>query len=438
MNIAEKYIKNFKIENTNNSIIYKHRLNALEQLKNSEMDFNSDEKYKNYNINEIFDYEHNNTAEKINLNEYFHCQIEDLDTYIIILSNGIFYGNENKNLDNNVIICSLKEASIKYSDLFEKYFNKKAASEIDSFTLINTLYFNDGVFIYVPENVKLEKAIQIINISHGFENKSIFTRNLFIAEKKSELSVIICNHTLNNSKNFIVDVTESYLEENAILNYNAIQNEHNQSIVNNFHFTELRRAAKLNSLELLLNGKFLKNNIFVDLKEEISSVNLFGLSLADKQQIFDNYTLINHIAPNCESYEMYKNILDDESLCSFEGKIIVRKEAQKTIAYQSNKNICLTDSAKINTKPQLEIYADDVKCSHGTTIGQLDEQAVFYLQQRGISQKEARQMLMFAFANDILNNIDIIPLKNKISVLIDARLRGELSDRCNCLLGCVK
>ena len=379
-----------------------------------------------------------NSQINVDLNNYFHCQIDDLDTHVVILSNGLYYKENNKklNLPDKVIICSTVEAEKKHNDLFNKFYDKQRSESNDVFSTLNAKYFNDGIFIHIPDNCKLDKAIQIINITHGFYDKTIFVKNLFVLGKNAEANILICNHTLNNSKNFVIDVSESYLDDNSILKYTAIQNEHNLSFVNNFHFIEIKKGAELSSLELLLNGKFLRNNIFVNLTGEHSSASLLGLALADKNQIFDNYTLVNHKVANCNSSELYKYILDDEASACFDGKIIVSKDAQQTTAYQSNKNICLTPNAKMETRPQLEIYADDVRCSHGATVGQLDQQAIYYLQQRGISQKEAQQMLMFAFANDILLKINVEPLKIKLSELINSRLRGELSDCSNCLQSC--
>ena len=437
-----QYIDNINIKNLTNSTIDISRKESFEKIKQSNINLYDNENYKIYNFNDLSNSYSNlidkNTQVNADLNNYFHCQINDLDAYVVVLSNGIYYKENNAklNLPDDVIICSIIEAETKHNQIFKTFYNKQTSLTDDVFSALNTMFFNDGIFIYIPNNYKLDKPIQIINITHGFYNKTIFVRNLFVFGKNSEANILICNHTLNNSKNFIIDVTETYLDENATLKYIAIQNEHNQSYVNNFHFVETNKKAHINSLELLLNGKFLKNNIFVNLKEEYSSVNLLGLALADKNQIFDNYTYINHKASNCCSNELYKYILDDDALGNFNGKIIVAKDAQKTSAQQTNKNICLTDNAKMKTRPQLEIYADDVKCSHGTTIGQLDQQAIFYLQQRGISQKEAQQMLMFAFANDILLEIKVETLKNKLSELINSRLKGELSDCFNCLQSC--
>lgn len=438
--IYNKYSEEFSRNDTGKTS--EERNKAFEKFKELGIPDNKDEDYKYTNIEEIFkiNYEYIQDAGKTfaDLNEFFHCQVGNMDTHVVLLSNGAYYEKNRpiENLPEGVIICGLNEAKHKYSDIFNKYYNNYPSESKDSFVALNTMLANDGLFIYIPENTKLNKTIQLINLTHGFGNKNIFKRNLFIIGKNSELSLIICDHTLNNSENFIVDVSESYIEENANLRYYAIQNEHKKSAILNSHFINIEENSNANSLILSLHGGIIRNNVFAKLSGEYSGANLYGLSLADKDQVVDNFTFIDHKVPNCTSNELYKSILDDSAKAAFSGRIVVRPDAQKTIAYQTSRSICLTPDAKIRTKPQLEIYADDVKCSHGATVGQLDEDALFYLCSRGIDKKEARLMLMFAFANDILQEINVKPLQERMSDLINSRLRGELSDCCHCLLGC--
>lgn len=443
----EKYISLFenhspKLKTIDSDLVFKTRLSAFEKFKKLGIPDHKNENYKYAGVSEICsqDYEFSMDSRNalVDLNTYFQCEVEDMDTHVVLLSNGEYYKN-NKPIEGmtpGVIVCGLSEAKIKHKEIFEKYYNQYASEVEDGFVALNSMLADDGLFIYVPQNTKVNKTIQLVNLTHGFGNKNIFKRNLFILDKNSELSLVICDHTLNNSNNFVIDVTESYVGENANLQYHALQNEPNKSGVINSHFIRLDRYSKVNSHILSLHGGIIRNNLFAKLAGEYSEANLFGLNLTDKEQRIDNYTFIDHVVPNCTSNELYKGILDDQSKGSFAGRIIVRQDAQKTLAYQTNRNLCLTPEAKMRTKPQLEIYADDVKCSHGATIGQLDESAMFYLRQRGINSKEARLMLMFAFANDILLKVNIEPLRNRISGLINARLRGEFSDCSHCLMNC--
>ncbi len=443
----QKYISLFEenkesFQKSDTEYVWQTKINAYKKFKEIGIPDHTNENYKYAGISEICseDYELSLQSRKSNvdLNEFFECEVKDLDTHVVLLSNGEYY-EKNKpieGINENVIICSLKEAKVKHSEIFEKYYNKYASEINDGFVALNTMLASDGLFIYVPDNTKVNKTIQLINLTHGFNDKNILKRNLFIIGENSELSLIVCDHTLNNSKNFVVDVSESYIEKGGILQYHTLQNEPNKSGVINSLIVNLEEHAKINSFVISLHGGIIRNNLFTKLSGEYAEAILNGVNLTDRKQRIDNYTIIDHLAPNCTTNELYKGILDDEAKGSFAGRIIVRQYAQKTNAYQTNKNICLTPQAKMRTKPQLEIYADDVKCSHGAAVGQLDDNALFYLRQRGINHREAKLMLMFAFVNDIIQKIEIEALKNRIAHLINTRLRGEFNNCSHCLLNC--
>jgi Fe-S cluster assembly protein SufD len=315
-------------------------------------------------------------------------------------------------------------------------FFHKSMPENDYLTTLNSASFTDGVFIYIPPHVELEKPIQIINLLIGNQDLLSQPRNLFITDKNAKAKIIVCDHTLSAQKFLTNSVTEIYCEQDSILDFYNLQNEHNGAT----HFSNTTVKQKKNSRFLsnviTLHGGIIRNNLFVDMIERNCETNALGLFLADKWQQVDNFTSIRHLEPDCVSNQLYKGILDDASIAAFSGKIFVARDAQNTKAYQSNNNILLTSDAKIHTKPQLEIYADNVKCSHGATVGQLDETALFYLRSRGISEKEARLLLLYGFANSIIKEISVDALKERINNLIDKRLRGELS-RCNsCVINC--
>jgi len=301
---------------------------------------------------------------------------------------------------------------------------------------MNTMFANYGVFIYVPENMHVKNTIQLVNLTHGFSERFVMQRNLIVMGNNSRMRLMICDHTLNKADNMVNNVTESFLGKQSILEVYSIQNEPDRSAVIKSLFFHQSTGSKLINLAFSLHGGMLRNNVSVTLAEENAETNLYGLFLNDREQHVDNFTSVDHAAPGCTSNQMYKGILDEDAHGAFHGRVLVRKDSQKTVAYQSNKNICLTPSAKMRTKPQLEIYADDVKCSHGATVGQLDDAALFYLRSRGIGVKEARLMLMYAFADDIVRQIPVLPLKEQISGLVNSRLRGEFSDCNHCLLNC--
>lgn len=377
----------------------------------------------------------------IDIESIFRCNISSLETYVVFTLNGDYYSNNEKLLvDKGVIICSLKEASHKYKDIVSEYYNKHSSvADKDGMIALNTMFARDGVFLYIPENTVIDKPIQIINIINS-ENEIVeFQRNLVVMGKSSSASVLVCDHVIQNLEHFICNTTEISLAENSNLDYYQIQNQDiNTSQVNTI-FVDQRRYSNFESNMITLHGKLIRNNIYSSLKEEGANTNLYGAYLLDANQKVDNFTVIEHISPNCTSDEHYKGILDESALANFSGRIIVHKDAQKTEAYQANDNLLLSDTARVNTKPQLIIDADDVKCSHGSTVGQIDDEAIFYLQSRGIGKIEARTMMMFGFVNDIVRKIKIDDLGREINDLVNRRLRGSKTecDRC-CVPGCEK
>lgn len=443
--ITDKFVGIFNeysdyLKKSESSILFDARCYAAEKLKIKGLPTSKDEAYRNTGVEKIFDTEYKLNVEgvktKVNLAEYFKCEVKNMDSHTILFSNGLFYDDNSCELPAGVIVCGLKEACKNHKDIFEKYYNRQAKESVDGFVQLNTMLATDGLFVYVPENVHFDKALQIINLTHGFGEKNIIKRNLVVLDKNSSLTMVVCDHTLGCGANFTNDVTESFVEDGARLTHYTIQNEPEKTNLINTHLLNLGAASYAESFVMSLHGGLIRNNIDLKFLGEHSNADLLGLYLIDRSQVVENHTLIDHQVSNCISNELYKGILDDQALSSFMGKIIVRPDAQKTEAYQTNRNICLTKDAHIRTKPQLEIYADDVKCSHGATVGQLDENALYYMRQRGIGLAEAKQMLMFAFANDILMKIQVEPLRERISGLIESRLRGELSECSNCLLNC--
>ena len=224
--------------------------------------------------------------------------------------------------------------------------------------------------------------------------------------------------------------------ENAAFEYYHVQNQHIEASQINSVFVCQKRNSRYDANVISLYGGFIRNNLYAALSEEGCECNLYGMYLSDKKQQVDNFTFIDHIAPRCTSNQHFKGVLDDAALANFAGRITVRPDAQKTEAFQANNNLLLTDTAQVNTKPQLVIDADDVKCSHGATVGQIDEEAMFYLRSRGIGEAEARLMMMFGFAHEIVGRVKLEPLREEIDNLVDKRLRGELTKCHNCVMHC--
>ncbi len=385
-----------------------------------------------------FGYAFDAPKSEVDPNTIFQCTVPNLDTYNVILENGWFYhgNNAGEDLPKEIVVTSFREAANKYSALFEEHYNKYAAEHANTTSSLNTAFAQDGLFMYIPDNVVLEKPIQVINLLRGDQNQLVNQRNLIIAGKNSQAKIVVCDHTLSQVVYLANTVTEVFVDENATFDLYNLQNQHNTS--SQISSTYVHQKKYSNSLlnTLTLHGGFVRNNVHVKLAEEYAEANLYGLVVGDHKQHIDNYTFVDHAVPNCVSNELYKSIMDDDATGAFNGRILVRQDAQKTLAFQNNRNVLLTDTARFFTKPQLEIYADDVKCSHGATVGQIDEEALFYLKARGIGGKEAQLMLMYAFAHEVISNIRVPVLAERYTELVNRRLRGEWSHCEGCFAHC--
>jgi Fe-S cluster assembly protein SufD len=343
----------------------------------------------------------------------------------IVLVNG-FYSEQLSSINNlpkGVIVSSLTDAIQKHADVIEKHFAKYADVNADTFIALNTAFWTEGLFIHVPDKVTVEKPLHIINIISVNESTLIQPRNLFVVGKNAEVKIVESFDTYKlNVKAVVNMVTEISVAENARGQYYKLQNDcENISLINTTQVQQLANSH-FDTNTVTLNGEWIRNNLNIVVDAENCETHLNGLFITKENQHVDNHTLVDHQKPHCESNQLYKGILDGKSVGVFNGKIYVRRDAQKINAYQSSKNILLSDNATINTKPQLEIYANDVKCSHGSSTGHLNEEALFYLRSRGLSTDSARRMLLYAFASDAINTIRIDALREYVDGLIEKRL----------------
>lgn len=378
--------------------------------------------------------------QEVDINEMFRCAVTDLVTDPVLTVNGRWFdGNTEPEVPEEVVICGLQEASVKYPDLFRKHYNHYTrAADKDGLVALNTAFAQDGVFVYIPDDVVLERPLQIINLLRAKADLMGFQRNLIVLGKNAKATVLVCDHTLSDHYFLMNNTTEIYLSDRAQMDYYQVQNQHlGASQINSLFVSEHRNSVFCSNMVTLYGG-LIRNNMYIALNEEGGESQLYGMYILDKNQMVDNFSYIDHIAPHCTSNEHFKGVLDDAALGNFTGCIRVRPDAQKTEAYQANNNLLLSAEARINAKPQLVIDADDVKCSHGATVGQIDEEAMFYLRSRGIGKEEARMMMMFGFAHDIIRHVKLEPLRLKIDDLIDKRLRGELSKCHHCVMQCKK
>jgi Fe-S cluster assembly protein SufD len=445
--ITERYLALYKenigkISGISSPYINTFREPAFEKFSELGIPTKKNEAYKYTNLNIFFDHDYKSYFMPVPSDfvkaEEFRCDVTDLDAHGIVLLNG-FYPTINeklRQLPSGVWIGSLNEAAIKFPEIIQQHFGKYAKSETDGLIHLNTAMASDGVFVYVPEGVTLTKPVQVVNLVQSDDDMFNQHRNLVIVEKNAEFSIIICDHTLSPKKFLTNAVTEVFVGENAHFDLIRVQNEHNAACKITHTFIHQEKNSVVSSNNMTLHGGLIRNSTYHYLGGERAESHSYGLFLADKWQHVDNFVNVDHAFPNCTSTQLFKGVLDDMSTGAFNGRILVRPDAQGTFAYQKNNNILLTDDAKMDTKPQLEIYADDVKCSHGATIGQIDDEALFYLQSRGINKREARLMLMFGFAHEVIQNIKVEPLRERMDNLVMQRLKGELSRCASCMVKC--
>ena len=448
ISLKDRMIKLFEdnrdtIFKNDKDVVIQRRKNAFESFKSMGFPHSKIENWRNTDLKQTLNSPYNYYfepafKEDINLKQIFQCNIPHLQTDMVTQLNGWFISENGAIKENSdgVIVGSLAAAREAYPDLVSQHFGKIADDKKSGFVSLNNAFATDGVFIWVPDNVIVDKPLQIVNIIQHDKNIFVQNHNLIILGKNSKLQLVQCDDSMDQQRSLVNTVTEVFVGDNSSLDHYKLQNKNNNSTLINTVFFNLERDARLTTNAITLNGGLIRNEHYVKFNGENCEANVMGVYLVDKTQHVDNQVFIDHAYPNCTSNELFKGILDDSARAVFNGHILVRRNAQKTIAYQNNKNILLTDKAVVNSKPFLEIYADDVKCSHGATVGQLDQNAMFYLRSRGIGIGNARLLLLYAFAAEVINHIKIDPLKNRIDDMIKKRLRGELSICDQCVLHC--
>lgn len=431
-----------RISSGSSQYINSFRESAIREFVRLGIPTRKNESYRYTNLDPFFSHDYSNYfipgEQDFIRAEEFRCDVTDMDVHAIVLLNGFYptITDKIRKLPGGVLIGSLNEASKLFSDQIEKHYGKYVNGNSDGLVYLNTALASDGVFIYVPEGVEPDKPIQIINLVESDDDIFNQHRNLVIVEKNASVTLIICDHTLSPRKFLTNAVTEVYVGENSHFDIIRVQNEHNNAAKITHTFIHQERNSHASSNNITLHGGLVRNSTHHYLGGERAECNSYGLFLADKFQHVDNFVNVIHAHPYCTSNQLFKGILDDMATGAFNGRIFVDKNAQGTLAYQKNNNILLNDDARMDTKPQLEIYADDVKCSHGATVGQPDNDALFYLQSRGIGRHEARLMLMFGFAHEVIENIRVEALRDRIDSLVMQRLKGELSRCAYCMINC--
>lgn len=439
MNSEQQYIELYE---QTRGMIFQHssevmnamRDAAFEQFRSLGFPSRKVERYKYTDMQALFapDYGLNLNRLEIPVNPYdaFRCDVPNLSTMLYFVVNDAFYSKvlPKGNIPEGVVIGSLKELATS------QYYHRLASKDEDAITSLNTMLAQDGLYVYVPKGVVLDRAIQIINILRSDVDLMVNRRVLIIVEEGAEAKFLFCDHAADDRKFLATQVIEVYVGKNAKLDLYCLEETHAKNVRISNVYIDQQANSRVNHNVITLHNGVTRNKLNLELNGEGAECYCNGCVIADKQQHVDNNTLITHYVPHCTSKELYKYVLNDEAVGSFAGKVYVAKDAQKTSSQMTNQNLCATKQTRMYTQPMLEIYADDVKCAHGSTVGQLNDAAMFYMQQRGISRKEAQLLLQFAFINEVIDQMELEPLRDRLHYLVEKRFRGELSKCEGCKL----
>ena len=402
------------------------------------------ERYKYTDIQKLFepDYGVNLSRLQIPVDPYeaFRCDVPNLSTSLYFVVNDMFFHDDKPkgHLPEGVIIGSMRD----YPELVAKYYTKLAKTSEDAITALNTMLAQDGLLVYVPKNTKVDRAIQVINILKATPQNAqrvvpdlmVNRRVLIVLEESAEIKMLFCDHAADDRNFLATQVIEAYVGDNASLDLYCMEETHNKNVRLSNVYIEQQANSRVNHNVITLHNGITRNKLDLTFSGEGAECQCYGCVIADKQQHVDNNTLIVHKVPHCTSQELYKYVLDDKATGAFAGRVLVEHGAQKTSSQMTNQNLTATKEARMYTQPMLEIYADDVKCAHGSTVGQLNDAALFYMRQRGISLQEAKVLLQNAFINEVIDHMQLEPLRDRLHYLVEKRFRGELNKCSGCKL----
>jgi len=394
------------------------------------------ERYKYTDMQKLFEPDYGLNLQRlpipVNPYEAFHCDVPNLSTSLYFVVNDMFYHDDKPkgSLPNGVIIGSLKD----FPEQAARYYAKQAKTSDDGITALNTMLAQDGLFVYVPKNVKVDRAIQVINILRSDVDLMVNRRVLIVLEEGAEIKMLFCDHAADDRRFLATQVIEAYVGENASLDLYCMEETHHKNVRISNVYIDQQANSRVNHNIITLHNGTTRNKLDLTFSGEGAECQCYGCVIADKQQHVDNNTLLTHRVSHCTSSELYKYVLDDKATGAFAGRVLVEQGAQKTISQMTNQNLSATKEAHMYTQPMLEIYADDVKCAHGSTVGQLNDAALFYMRQRGISVEEAKVLLQNAFINEVIDKMQLEPLRDRLHYLVEKRFRGELNKCKGCKL----
>ena len=417
---------------------------AFEDFKAQGFPSKKVERYKYTDLQKLFapDFGVNLNRLEIPVDPYeaFRCDVPNLSTSLYFVVNDAFYTKvqPQAHLPEGVIVSSLRENPY----FIEKYYAKLAKTNEDAVTALNTMLAQDGLLVYVPRNVKVDRAIQVINILKATPQNAqrqvpdlmVNRRVLIILEEGAEVKMLFCDHAADDKGFLATQVIEAYVGDNASLDLYCLEETHAKNIRASNVYIDQQANSRVNHNVITLHNGTTRNKLDLTFSGEGAECACYGCVIADKQQHVDNNTLIIHKVPHCTSSELYKYVLDDKAVGAFAGRVLVEHGAQKTVSQMTNQNLTATKDARMYTQPMLEIYADDVKCAHGSTVGQLNDAALFYMRQRGVSLDEAKLLLQNAFINEVIDHMELEPLRDRLHHLVEKRFRGELNKCEGCKL----
>ncbi|MFK7750084.1 MAG: Fe-S cluster assembly protein SufD [Kordia sp.] len=436
MELKDKLLSSFmvfedSVHHEESKNINEIRNEAIRTFQQKGFPTKKDEDWKYTSLNALLKHDytispkHESAIEFKDVKKYF---IHDIDTYKIVFIDGKYSSFLSETTHDDIDVCLMSSAlnKPKYKIIMDSYYNQAAKAD-HSLTSLNTAFASEGAYIHIPRNKVVEKPIQIVHFSTGSEASVMLQpRNLIVVDENSHVQIIERHQSLTSNVVLTNSVTEVFANKRAIIDYYKIQNDNQEASLIDNTFISQKQSSNVSVHTFSFGGKLVRNNLQFFQKGERIDSTMKGITIIGDKQHVDHNTLVHHIEPNCESHQDYKGIFADRSTGVFNGKVVVEKEAQKTNAFQANNNILVDDKATINTKPQLEIFADDVKCSHGCTIGQLNKDALFYMRSRGIPEKEAKALLTYAFANNVLESVKISAIKTRINKLIAQKLGVNL------------
>jgi Fe-S cluster assembly protein SufD len=402
------------------------------------------ERYKYTDVQKLFESDYGVNLSRLQIPvdpfEAFRCDVPNLSTSLYFVVNDMFYHDDKPkaHLPEGVIIGSMRDNP----ELVSEYYTKLAKTSDDAITALNTMLAQDGMLVYVPKNVKVDRAIQVINILKATPQNAqrqvpdlmVNRRVLIILEAGAEIKMLFCDHTADDRNFLATQVIEAYVGDNASLDLYCMEETHHKNVRVSNVYIDQQANSRVNHNVITLHNGITRNKLDLTFSGEGAECQCYGCVIADKQQHVDNNTLITHKVPHCTSNELYKYVLDDKATGAFAGRVLVEHGAQKTTSQMTNQNLTATKETRMYTQPMLEIYADDVKCAHGSTVGQLNDAALFYMRQRGISLQEAKLLLQNAFINEVIDKMQLEPLRDRLHYLVEKRFRGELNKCEGCRL----